>query len=42
MTQWAEGTMDGRSFDDLARLIGTGTSRRRVLGALAGGLAGLH
>jgi hypothetical protein len=32
--------VDDRRFDDLARLIGTGTSRRRLLRLLTGGLAG--
>src|SRR6476661_1007010 len=30
--------MDGQCFDDLARLIGSGATRRRVLQALAGGV----
>ena len=31
--------MDGSRFDDITRALATGTSRRRVLGALAAGLA---
>lgn len=36
--------MDGHRFDEIARLVASGTSRRRVLGLVAGGLAsiGLH
>jgi hypothetical protein len=33
--------MDGHRFDDLTRLLATGAPRRRVLGALSGGLAAL-
>ena len=33
--------MDDRRFDKLARALGTGTSRRRVLGGLAGAALGL-
>jgi hypothetical protein len=33
--------MDGQRFDDLARLIGSGASRRRVLTVLTGGLGSL-
>lgn len=34
-----EGTMDGQRFDNLARLFGSGTSRRRILKLFGGGLA---
>jgi hypothetical protein len=33
--------MDGRRFDEIARLIGTNASRRRVLKGIAGGIFGL-
>lgn len=33
--------MDGQRFDEVARLIGTGASRRRVLKGVLGGIAGL-
>ena len=36
-----ERTMDGRRFDDLTRVLGGGTSRRRVLAGLAGAALGL-